>query len=86
MDNETWSEVRTFKLNYAGRLCNDERKAVSILDEFTKAFCIDATITDDLAFRCKECPFSTEDGRCMVKTFKCQFAPDYKDFGAMGDL
>lgn len=70
---------------YSGRLTNDEHKAVEILDRFTKEFCIDATISDDLMFRCKECPF--EDGDlCRVKEFKNKFAPDYADFGSMGDL
>ena len=68
------------------RTKNDDYKAVELLDHFTKAFCIDATVTDDLAFRCGECPFATQDGKCLVKLFKNQFAPDYKEFGSMGDL
>lgn len=71
---------------YSGRVANDEHHAVELLDYFTKAFCIDATV-DDLEFRCKECTFvHGEEGKCMVKEFKCKFAPDYKDFGSMGDL
>lgn len=70
---------------YSGRITNDEHKAVEILDRFTKAFCIDATVKDDLVFRCKECSFSDGDN-CRVKMFKCKFAPDYVDFGSMGDL
>ena len=65
-------------------------KAVETLDRFTKEFCIDATVKDDLEFRCKECPFAhdteNEKGLCMVKEFKNKFAPDYVDFGSMGDL
>ena len=70
---------------WAGRLTNDEHKAVEILDQFTKAFCIDATAGDELEFRCKECSFA-DNTKCRVKMFKCKFAPDYKDFGSMGDL
>lgn len=71
---------------YSHRVANDDREAVRILDQFTKAFCIDAEVTDDLAFRCKECPFVTEKEICLVKSFRRKFAPYYKDFGAMGDL
>lgn len=71
---------------FSGRIKNDVRKAVTILDDFTKAFCIDAEVADDLVFRCKECPFQELDGKCKVKEFKQKFAPDYKDFGSMGDL
>ena len=70
---------------YSGRITNDEHKAVEILDQFTKAFCIDASVADDLVFRCSECPFEEQD-KCKVKMFKRKFAPDYKDFGSMGDL
>lgn len=69
-----------------GRITNDERKAVEILDRFTKAFCIDVSVTDDLVFRCSECPFEDQEGKCRVKVFKHKFAPDYKNFGSMGDL
>jgi len=71
---------------YSGRRANDEYKAVEILDQFTKAFCVDASVTDDLAFRCSVCPFEMPDNICLVKKFKNKFAPDYKDFGSMGDL
>lgn len=71
---------------YSGRIANDEHKAVEILDQFTKAFCIDASVTDDLVFRCSECLFEMPDKSCLVKKFKKKFAPDYKDFGSMGDL
>ena len=71
---------------YSHRIVNDDREAVRILDQFTKAFCIDVAVTDDLTFRCKECPFEMENGICLVKSFCRKFAPDYKDFGSMGDL
>ena len=61
-------------------------KAVELLDLFTKEFCRDESVIDDLVFRCKECPFRLKDGKCQVKIFKRKFCPDYKDFGSMGDL
>ena len=72
---------------YTNRCKNDFHKAVEALDVFTKAFCMDVDRTNeenDLIFMCDKCPFS--DGvLCLVKTFKHDFAPDYKDFGAMWD-
>jgi len=65
---------------------NDEHKAVELLDLFTKSFCIDRSVKDDLAFRCSECPFETKDRICLCKVFKHKFCPDYKEFGSMGDL
>lgn len=70
---------------YSGRIENNEHKAVEYLDKFTKEFCIDATIKDDLVFRCKECIFLDGD-QCRVKLFKCKFDPDYINFGSMGDI
>ena len=64
-------------------------KSVVLLDLFTKTFCRypnDYERFDDLKFRCKDCPFWGEDGSCSVKLFKTMYAPDYKEFGAMGDL
>lgn len=61
-------------------------EAVRLLDLFTKEFCRDKSVTDDLVFRCGKCPFKVEDDICLVKAFKCKFCPDYKDFGSMGDL
>ena len=64
----------------------NNKLAVQILDIFTKIWCIDRRAEDDLEFLCKECPFETLEGRCLVKAFKCKFYPEYKDFGSMGDL
>lgn len=64
-------------------------KSVVLLDLFTKTFCRyrnDYERFNDLKFRCKECPFGQDDGKCMAKEFKNKFAPDYRDFGSMGDL
>ena len=64
-------------------------KAVVLLDLFTKTFCRyrnDYERFDDLKFRCKECPFQKENGDCLVKSFKNKYAPNYRDFGSMGDL
>lgn len=71
---------------YSERISNDDHKAVEILDQFTKAFCIDASVTDDLQFRCKDCEFEIIDGTCLVKKMAKKLCPDYKDFGSMGDL
>lgn len=62
------------------------RQAVEHLDWFTKLYCRDKSITDDLAFRCEQCEFEMPDGRCLVKAMASKLCPDYKDFGAMGDL
>ena len=61
-------------------------KATEYLDMFTKEFCRDTTVKNDLVFRCKECPFQKENEECSVKIFKNKYAPDYRDFGSMGDL
>ena len=63
----------------------NEHNAVKLLDRFTKTFCRDITVKNDLVFKCDECPFSHGDF-CSVKEFKCKYEPDYKDFGAMGDF
>ena len=60
-------------------------KAVVLLDYFTKTYCRKED-TDDLEFRCNECPFIDDKNKCAVKAFKCKYMPDYKDFGSMGDL
>jgi len=64
-------------------------KSVVLLDLFTKTFCRymnDYERFDDLKFRCDECPFHIENGNCLCKIFKGKYAPDYRDFGSMGDL
>ena len=74
------------RTQHAFRTENDDLQAVRTLHKFMKEFCIDCSVKDDLAFRCEECTFNCADGTCMVKKFKNKFAPDFKDFGAMGDL
>lgn len=67
----------------------DIAKSVEILDRFTKTYCRywnDYERFNDLKFRCEECIFQKADGTCLVKMFKVKYAPDYIDFGAMGDL
>ena len=71
---------------YSGRIKNDDHNAVYILHRFMQAFCIDAEVQDDLTFRCNDCPFQNNDGTCTAKVFKHKFDPDFKNFGAMGDL
>lgn len=64
-------------------------KSVALLDLFTKTFCRyehDHQRLNDLRFRCEECPFQKENGDCLLKLFKNKYAPDYRDFGSMGDL
>jgi len=64
-------------------------KSVILLDLFTKTFCRyinDYERFEDLKFRCEECPFQSDDGICLCKEFKNKYAPDYRDFGSMGDL
>ena len=77
------------KLNYE-EVDNEEiQKSVHLLDLFTKTFCRyrnDYERFDDLKFRCDECPFQKKNGDCRIKLFKNKYYPDYKDFGAMGDL
>ena len=63
-----------------------DRQAVEHLDWFTKLYCRDKSITDDLAFKCEQCEFEMPDDRCLVKVMARKLCPDYKDFGAMGDL
>lgn len=66
----------------------DIAKSVIQLDLFTKTFCRytgDYEQFGDLKFRCGECPFENS-GYCLCKEFKNKFAPDYKDFGCMGDF
>lgn len=77
------------KLNYDEVDSGKIRESVHLLDLFTKTFCRyqdDYKRFDDLKFRCDECPFQQENGDCLCKVFKNQYAPDYKDFGSMGDL
>ena len=68
----------------------DEREklvAVKHLDAFTKLFCRNKTVTDDLRFRCDECDFLNIDGcTCNLKVMARKLCPDYKEFGSMGDL
>ena len=64
-------------------------KSVVLLDLFTKTYCRymnDYERFDDLKFRCNECPFINPNGDCMCQKFKSKYAPDYRDFGSMGDL
>lgn len=64
-------------------------KSVMLLDLFTKTYCRnqnDYERFDNLKFRCNECPFEKEGETCLVKLFKNKYAPDYREFGSMGDL
>ena len=64
-------------------------KAVMLLDLFTKTFCRyrnDYERFEDLKFRCEKCLFRRENGGCLVKLFRTKYAPNYRDFGSMGEL
>jgi capsid protein len=63
--------------------------AVHGLDIFTKNWCMNCKETEkqnDLVFRCKECEFQAEDGKCFVKMFANNHKHDYpmSNFGSMG--
>ena len=67
---------------------DDITRAIIGLDMFTKNWCMDCEGTKLLnmpIFRCGECEFRTDDGRCKVKIFainhKSEF--DMNDFGCM---
>lgn len=65
-------------------------EAVHGLDIFTKNWCMNCEKTEkqnDLVFRCSECQFKAEDGKCLVKVFSNNHKHDYplKDFGSMGE-
>ena len=62
------------------------RQAVMALDMFTKIFCRDYAVRDDLAFRCNQCEFKMSNGKCLAKVMARKTCPDYKNFGCMGDL
>lgn len=62
------------------------REAVRYLDMFTKTYCRDQNIQDDLVFRCHECEFSVPNGKCLVKVMARKLCPEYRGFGCMGDL
>ena len=62
------------------------QQAVEALDKFTKIYCRDNSVKDDLVFRCKQCEFEMLNGKCLVKVMAYKLCPDYKDFGSMGDL
>ena len=79
----------TYAERYSNRCKNDFRKAVEALDLFMKEFCMDVdrmNAENDLFFMCNKCPFEAENKDCLVKKFKSQFCPEYKNFGSMGDL
>lgn len=59
--------------------------AVQTLDLFTKIFCIKEN-EEDLEFECKNCEFQLSDGTCLVKKFASKHAPEYRNFGSMGEL
>ena len=62
-------------------------EAVHGLDIFTKNWCMNCSEVEkqnDLVFRCSECEFEKDDGRCLVKIFANSHKHDYplKNFGS----
>jgi hypothetical protein len=77
------------EITYTHNNKDDTHKAIECLDEFTHNWCMDCEETDkqhEPMFKCNKCIFRIEDGKCMIKKFKCINAPSYKNFGCMGDL
>lgn len=60
----------------------DIKTPVMALDIFTKTWCIDMAVKDDLSFRCKDCEFLNGE-QCLIKIFVCNKLPQYKNFGSM---
>lgn len=63
-------------------------KAVGALDTFTKNWCMNCEETekrDDLVFRCNECEFRGEEGKCLIKMFANNHKRNYdmSKFGSM---
>lgn len=56
---------------------DDLNGAIDGLAKFCHSFCVNCEETEkqyDLIFRCKECPFAREDGKCSVKVFLNKYA------------
>ena len=79
-------EKRTDKRTETHACDSISRQAVKHLDLFTKTYCRDKSVKDDLVFRCNQCDFQLPDGTCLVKTMAKKLCPDYREFGSMGDL
>lgn len=82
---------------FTQRNSDDLLKAVQGLNQFCKNWCMncaETTRTNDLVFRCGECPFQNpENGECQIKKFTHDREEDLKklgfefvDFGSMGSL
>ncbi len=78
--------------NYTDGNSDDIHAAIDGLNHFTKNWCMNVkqtTESNDLVFRCHECPFSGGRGfcHCLVKSFAYYHDDEYTrsvDFGAMG--
>ena len=85
--SDNYNSLREEQLHQIDK--DEVMKAVILLDLFTKVFCRyqnDYERFGDLKFRCGHCPFNTENGDCLAKILKNKYAPDYRDFGSMGDF
>ena len=68
---------------------DDLHAAIDGLNQFTKNWCMDVAATNagELTFKCNQCPFVYEGGRCMVKRFVLDKDQEYGEkvhFGCMG--
>ena len=77
-------------LSFTSGNADNTTEAVHGLDIFTKNWCMNCEEVekqDDLVFRCNECEFKTEDGKCLIKMFANHHNHNYplEDFGSMGE-
>ena len=76
--------------NFTSKNADNITKAVEGLDQFTKNWCMNCEETEkqkDLVFRCSNCEFQLDDGKCLIKVFTNHHKHDYpmSDFGSMGE-
>ena len=76
--------------NFTSGNADNITKAVEGLDQFTKNWCMNCEETEkqkDLVFRCSNCEFQLDDGKCLIKMFANHHKHDYpmNDFGSMGE-
>mgnify|MGYP003496251892 FL=1 len=77
-------------ISFTSGNADNTTEAVHGLDIFTKNWCMNCEETEkqgDLIFRCSECEFKTEGGKCLIKTFAKEHEHNYplSDFGSMGE-
>ena len=58
---------------------DDVKRAVDGLAQFCHSWCMNVAETEktnELVFRCKDCPFTDDTGYCKVKTFVNKYGTD----------